>query len=311
MKINNEGTYIFNIFRWGSICNHINSYLADVEYDALQEGTSSYLVNKRMIELKMLYNAFVNFALDGYGNGLIYDINLYSDMISIKEDPTVVLSEIVVTLEDYKEKYGEYASDVEEAVVDFANYYADKNSLPNPYFMISGNDKEDEVIEEKPMLPVSVVEEEKQPVEEKHDPMQKESRFLFDLKKKVLGYKSRLSNGESLPDMIDEVLASHDVVMALEGPNNSNVMKNINFYHTVDGNKNNLQAYDDNSKIENSLVVLYAGYSLCTEPVNMDSTKEYSIARDNNHVMASFESLKNYSKVFKKAVGFPSYTCKK
>ena len=320
---NNDGTYIFNIFRWGSICNHINTYLADVEFDALQEGVESSLVTKRIIELKSLYNSFVNFALNGHGNGLLDEINLYSDIVTISEDPSVVLTEIVVTLEDYKERYGESASKVEEAVVDFANYYADKNILPNPYFMINGNGEDEEkreeklilpekVVEEKPVLSVSAsTKEEKVEHETKKGHINITSKLLFDLKKQVLGYKSRLDNGESLPDMIDNVLASHDVVMALQGTNNSQIMNDVNFYHTVGGNKSNLQAYENNSEIENSLVVLYAGYSLCANPVNMSSSKEYSIARDNNHVMASFEGLKNYSKVFKKALGFPTHICKK
>ena len=311
MKINNnDGTYIFNIFRWGSICNHINTYLADVEFDALQEGVESSLVTKRIIELKSLYNSFVNFALNGHGNGLLDDINLYADVVTISEDPSVVLTEIVVTLEDYKEKYGENASEVEDAVEDFTNYYADKHTLPNPYFMISGNNEEEK--EEKPMLPAKAeVKKENEKSKEKSDHINVTSELLFDLKKQVLGYKSRLDNGESLPDMIDNVLASHDVVMVLQGTNNSQIMNRVNFYHTVGGNKNNLQPYENNSEIENSLIVLYAGYSLCVNPVNMGSSKEYSIARDNDHVIASFEGLKNYSKLLKKELGFPTHICKK
>lgn len=281
MKKNNMTTGLYKILRWGMISKEINIYLAEIKADK---------------KLKELYKEFVDYATREFGNGLLNEIKLYDNMTIIEDDPIDVLTEVAVILNDYTKDLSKDTYKVEDAVVDFTNYYADKYGIPNPIFMFS-DEEENEEEDELPLLETKDIKRAKT-----------SDKIIFEIKKEILSYKSKLDKGESLVDMIDDVLDDYDVAfVTTKDAKNNNEVKSINdfnFFYQVDG-KNEFKPYEDNNSIENKLLLVHTGYLLTINPINMDSSKNYSIVKTSPCVLNAFESLEPLSKLLKKELNFP------
>ena len=133
--------------------------------------------------------------------------------------------------------------------------------------------------------------------------------MIFDLKKEILSYKHRIDNGESLPDMIDDILQNNGIVFAInkDGKSDKQVksLSDVSFFCPVNGKIHEFKPVDDKNNVENQLLMLHTGYLLSINPINMESTKNYSISKTASGVMKAFNSLEPLSKLLKKELNFP------
>ena len=133
--------------------------------------------------------------------------------------------------------------------------------------------------------------------------------FVFDLKKEILLCKYKFDKGSSLPDMIDDTLENNGVVFAVNknGKSDKEIrnVHDVSFFYPIDDNLHQFRPFNDDSRIENNLLIIHAGYLLSVNQVSMNSTKNYSIVKTSPGVMRVFENLEPLSKALIKELKFP------
>ena len=284
---NNKTKKVYKLLRWSMIGKEINSYLAEIKADN---------------NIKDLYRSLVDYATKDFGKGLLDEINLYDD-ISFNEEPLSFIEELMSTLKEYKKESIKDSAKVEKATVDFAYYYVHKNRDNFSSFIEVINMIEDVEKDEFPQL------EEKSVKKEKITPDNADLEEMFETKKEIFLYKFRLNHGESLVDIIDEVLEKSNVAFVIKKDNKNNdsveSVHDLVFFQPINERKTKFKPIHNNNEIENKLLSVHIGYSLTINPINMDSSKDYSIVRTEPSLLNAFMALDSLSKAKKKELNFP------